>query len=678
MKSNLAAVLAGLFVAFPAMGAALTPEQVRALPPPASHRVEFKSEIQPIFEASCVRCHGRGRKRGGFQIDTRETLLKGGDSGPAVLPGHSAGSPLIALVAGCDPDEVMPKKGKRLTADEIAALRAWIDQGLTWDPEIGFGPIAPMNLEPRLPAIPAARPQSHPLLAPIWKSIAAAIGIRPAGREDNPLDRFLEVYFHQHHIEAPPVVNDRLFARRVYLDTIGLLPPPRELETFLSSRKADKRAALVRDLLSRREAYAQNWISFWNDLLRNDYKGTGYIDGGREPITQWLYAALLTNMPYDRFVAELVNPKNEAAGFTRGIVWRGVVNASQMPQMQAAQNISQVFMGVNLKCASCHDSFINDWQLSDAYGLANVFSDQPLEVYRCDQPTGQLAATKFIFPQLGDIPATTNKAQRLDALARAITCPRDGRLTRTMVNRLWARFLGRGLVEPVDDMQQTAWDQDLLDWLAEDFAAHHYDLKHTIDRILTSRAYQLPAVDPGEQSPANCVFTGPNVRRLTAEEFRDALAALTGVGYPKADADVGAGETVKKPDDLIATNVAAHPGTVRAALVAADPLLTALGRPNREQVVTCRATTATTLQALELTNGKTLAELLKRGAADLAKQPGSTRKLTRTVYQKAVGRKPTSAELKLARGLVGKKPAQEGVEDFLWALAMLPEFQLIY
>ena len=106
-------------------------------------------------------------------------------------------------------------------------------------------------------------------------------------------------------------------------------------------------------------------------------------------------------MPYDQFVAELVNPNNESEGFTKGIVWRGMVNASQMPQMQAAQNVSQVFMGVNLKCASCHDSFINDWQLSDAYGLANVFSDQPLEIYRCDVPTGQKARDQISVPATG-------------------------------------------------------------------------------------------------------------------------------------------------------------------------------------------------------------------------------------------------------------------------------------
>jgi hypothetical protein len=135
----------------------------------------------------------------------------------------------------------------------------------------------------------------------------------------------------------------------------------------------------------------------------------------------------------------------------------------------------------------------------------------------------------------------------------------------------------------------------------------------------------------------------------------------------------------KLPGDIIARQFAARIGSdVRAALVAADPLMVAMGRPNREQVVTTRASTATTLQALELTNGKTLAEVLHKGAANLIQQSPSGPKLVRFFYEEAVGRHPTSRELKMATALVGDKPTQEGVEDFVWAMAMLPEFQLIY
>ena len=627
-------------------GAKLSPEQIEQLPPPTSRTVNFGKDIAPILDASCVKCHGRGRDKGDFQIDSRETLLRGGDSGPAVIAGDSAASLLIELVAGFDPDNVMPKKGTKLTRAQISLLRAWIDQGASWDAGVTFAKTEPHNLQARRAEIPPSRVKST-----------------------NPVDPFIETYFSAHQIKSPKPVDDRVYARRVYLDVIGLLPPPAELESFVADKSPDKRAELVRRLLNENESYALHWLSFWNDLLRNDYRGTGYIDGGRKQITQWLYSALETNLSYNQFVAQLVNPVPESEGFVKGIVWRGVVNASQTPQMQAAQNISQVFMGVNLKCASCHDSFVNDWTLADAYGLAGVFAEGPLEMVHCDKPTGKIAAPKFIYPQLGELAASTNRGDRLQQLAQLITQREDGRLPRTLVNRLWQRFFGYGLVEPLDDMEKPAWNADLLDWLAEDFADHGYDVKRTMELLLTSRAYQLPAVPATESMDTAFTFRGPLVRRLSAEQFRDAIGTLTGITYARPAAQI------LRTDGT--TNGFA---TVRAALVAADALQVALGRPNREQVVTSRASSATTLQALEMTNGSDLAETLRRGAEKqfTGTNTVASRELVQKLYAKALGRQPTRKELSAAREILGQPAQPAGVEDLLWALTMLPEFQLIY
>jgi hypothetical protein len=171
-------------------------------------------------------------------------------------------------------------------------------------------------------------------------------------------------------------------------------------------------------------------------MLRNDYRGTGYIDGGRRQISGWLYSALIENKPYDRFVGELVNPTSVSEGFARGILWRGTVNASMLPPMQAAQNISQVFMGVNLKCASCHDSFINDWTLADSYGLAAIYSDEHLELVQCDKPTGKTATLRFLYPQLGTLDDKTEKPERMKQFEQLVTSKANGRLPRTIVNRL--------------------------------------------------------------------------------------------------------------------------------------------------------------------------------------------------------------------------------------------------
>jgi hypothetical protein len=818
-----------LLCAIPVQGK-ITPEQAGKLPPPASHTIDFTKEIKPILEISCSKCHGRGKAKGDFAIDNRETFLKGGDSGPAIVVGKSHESLLIELVMGFDEDNVMPAKGSRLKPEQIGLLRAWIDQGLKWDEGVWLGKVEAKNLKPHRPEVPAVKKVS------------------------NPVDAFIDVYFKTNKVKWSKTVSDEVFARRAYLDVIGLLPPPEELNAFLKDRSDDKREKLVKRVLADNRNYAEHWLTFWNDMLRNDYKGTGYIDGGRKQITQWLYSSLLTNKPYDEFVAELVNPTPESEGFTKGIIWRGVVNASQIPEMQAAQGISQVFMGLNLKCASCHDSFVNDWQLSDAYALANIYATNSLEISECDKPTGKTAGTKFLYPEFGEIDGNADKPTRLKQLADCVTSEKNGRLPRTLVNRIWGRFFGRAFVEPVDDMEQVGWHQDLLDWLAEDFVAHNYDVKHLITQMVTSRAYQLPAVNLGELEGKDFVFRGPAVRRMNAEQFRDALTALTGVGYgtPDAEVDATAGtepkdkpfSTVKwiwnvkdaaertkaehlyfrKSVNLVhaptdaravvacdnkftlfvnghkvgegtdftrpsvydvepflkkgANVIAVHainnlpgnteptpetptegtenpagfvfyarihsgdkknekvvelvsdkswqfstskvdgweqpqfasanwntavelggvsmapwrlkkniieaklsegtPGKVRASLVAADPLMVALGRPNREQVVTTRPSAATTLEALELTNGSTLSSILKRGAANLAKDAPSHRELIQQIYQQGLGRKPSSSELKLAEELVGQPVSKEGVEDLLWAMTMLPEFQLIY
>src|SRR5439155_6050450 len=169
-----------------------------------------------------------------------------------------AESLLVALAAGIDPDNVMPKKGSRLTQEQVGVLRAWIDQGATWDSGVSFGRLEPANLKPRLAQIPAGNVSS------------------------NPVDRFLEKYFSEHKIKPDLPVSDRLFARRVYLDIIGLLPRPDEMRGFVSDRKRNKWDRLVQMLLARNRDYAVHWLSFWNNLLRKDYKGTGFIDVGRE------------------------------------------------------------------------------------------------------------------------------------------------------------------------------------------------------------------------------------------------------------------------------------------------------------------------------------------------------------------------------------------------------------
>ncbi|HJO08501.1 MAG TPA: DUF1553 domain-containing protein, partial [Verrucomicrobiota bacterium] len=413
------------------------------------------------------------------------------------------------------------------------------------------------------------------------------------------------------------------------------------------------------------------------------------------------------------------------------------------------------------------------------------------------------------------------KAKRITAVAKIITDPANGRLGRTLVNRLWAELMGRGIVEPVDDMDQKPWDADMLDWLAVDFVEHGYDMKHTLRLICNSRAYQSSVDIVGENGLADAVvFRGPLTRRMSAEQFIDALSSLTrtapgdlaakitepginSVGLPSwIWADKKASETAPKETvyfrktftvkgklkmaravltcdnefvlfvngarlakgkewnepvhvDLAphllagentiavkATNIAPSPAglvfrvelgnrrlisdnswlmsrdasggwqqpgfnavgwqhavvlgpggmapwslaaalgkvtsIVRASLVNDDPLSRALGRPNRENVVTRRDSLATMLQALELTNGVTLNTKLKEGARHWSKtEGGDPSRLIERLYQEALGRAPSGRERQIAEELLGSPVQAQGVEDLLWIVAMLPDFQLI-
>jgi hypothetical protein len=494
----------------------------------------------------------------------------------------------------------------------------------------------------------------------------------PAAHEarTNPVDRIVDAWFARRNAMPAPAIEDNTFLRRVSLDLVGLLPTPAEQAEFLADSQADKRERWIQRLLGDRRAYADHWLSFFNDLLRNDYAGTGYIDGGRKQITGWLYASLLENKPYDQFVRGLISPTKESEGFINGIRWRGRVNASQTREVQFAQNLSQVFLGINMKCASCHDSFIDDWKLDEAYGLAAILSDGPLEIHRCDKPTAKTAVPKFLFPQLGTVDPAAPKDKRLEQTASLLTSAGNGRFARTIVNRLWQRLMGRGIVHPVDAMSNPAWSEELLDYLAAHLVDHGYDLKQTLTLIATSQTYQSRTAVLEEESPADELsFRGPIARRLTAEQFLDCLWQITGTGPAKRAALIG---------EVPAAQVCGGVPAVRASLVTADRLMRTLGRPNREQVVTTRPDLLTTLEALDLANGQILADTLGRGASNLMKTSGSSPdELIEHVYRSALCRAPSADERALALETIGSPPAAEGVADLLWMIVMLPEFQLV-
>jgi hypothetical protein len=775
--------------------------------------IDFAHDVVPVLKKHCAECHTGEKSEGGFSFNTQRQLLESGYA-EAGKPDESR---ILELIESRDAEEQMPPKDrKRLPAKDIETLRQWITAGLPWESGFRF----------------AATGYEPPLLP-------RDIVLPPAAYSgQNPIDRILHRYLSEQEITPLEVVDDEVFLRRAYLDLIGLPPALNEQNDFLNDARRDRRRQLIDHLLNRDRDYAEHWITFWNDLLRNDYAGTGYIDGGRRQITAWLYESLVKNKPYDQFVRELIAPTAASDGFISGIKWRGNVNASQVREVQFAQNVSQVFLGINMKCASCHDSFIDRWTLDEAYGLAAIYSRRELQIHRCDKPVGRIAQAAWIFPEIGDVDPQAEQPVRLQQLAAVMTSPRNGRFSRTIVNRLWHRLMGHGIVHPVDAMHTEPWNEDLLDYLANYLVAQKYDLKKVLRLIATSQVYQSQSA-PAQDSATSEEFTfrGPVARHLTAEQLMDGVWSLAATSpssinatlpadlyYGDDASDISAngqwvwtyggtasspaGEQAafrkqltlkKKPRGavmvitcdneytawvngkkvggdkdwtsvevlnlsrhlkngeneilIVGRNAGGGPNLAglyaeivltegankfvriatdetwqasrqvpkpqqtdtvpwqaavpvdqqntwaagsaaaikaelasatnsvrrraRAALLKSNMLMRSLGRPNREQIVTTRPASLSTLQAIDLANGELLDNMLATSAQKLLPQFDDAPSFVRKLFRRAIVREPSVAEQHLAELILEQSPTAESVQDLLWLLVMLPEFQFV-
>jgi hypothetical protein len=332
-----------------------------------------------------------------------------------------------------------------------------------------------------------------------------------------------------------------------------------------------------------------------------------------------------------------------------------------MDRLQSAAAISQVFLGTAMKCATCHNHFENlEWPQDRFFGFASYFGTGDMEVVRCEKKLGRLVGAVFPFPIPGaptDVPEDENG--RMTRVSQLLIDPTNPRFAGSIVNRLWKRYLGLGLIEPAEEWP--ASNPDLLAWMADDFSRNGYDLKRAIKLIMTSRAYQA-AYDPGLEEffdigepRAPRYFRSPSLRRLTAEQMVDSIrVGITQTLDPKA-------RLFRRPDST---------GLSRA-----------LGRAaTRNEISTGRSDQTSVVQGLELLNGEEFAGLLKKGALmemALAADAGGAASL---IYRAMLCREPSVAEREAVvayLGGEGGKVTEEGVQDVLWAVVSGPEFQFI-
>ena len=460
--------------------------------------------------------------------------------------------------------------------------------------------------------------------------------------------------------------TDAEFIRRVYLDTIGIVPTAEETRRFLHDPSDDRRARLV-DALLKRPEYAEFWAVKWGDLFANSVltssDGTAYLQ-------DWLRRAFEENMPYDEFVTRILT--------STGSTWEvGAVNFFSRSIEDVTTLASQAFLGLGIECARCHDHPSAEWTREDFLSMAAFFSQvtgkgrrpPPVESIRYIEydkefrhpETKQVVRPRFLD---GSEPLIRPLEDRRAVLARWMTSKDNPWFARATVNRFWNQFMGRPLVDPVDDFRSSnpATNEALLNRLAGDFVENGYDLHHLIRTIANSNTYHLSSVpEPGNRSD-EINYSRYYLKRLTAEQLIDSIVQITGV-----------------PQDYLGY----YPGA--RAVNLADPgvpsaFLDMFDRPKRDAAKCERNESVSLRQAMHLLVGDTLNEKIRASAesgelARLLRDGKSDGEIVEHLYLTALSRLPEPNERDDCRTVISRaKDRSTGLQNVLWALVSTNEF----
>jgi Protein of unknown function (DUF1553)/Protein of unknown function (DUF1549) len=468
-----------------------------------------------------------------------------------------------------------------------------------------------------------------------------------------------------------PRCSDEEFLRRLCLDAIGTLPTPREVRDFLSDKSANKCQKAVERVLERPE-FVDFWALKWGDLLR--INRDTLQDKGMWSFHNWVRAPLRDGKPLDEFVRDVITA--EGSTFTEGPA--NFYRTANNP-LDWSENVAQVFLGVRVGCARCHHHPFEKWSQDDYYGLSAFFvrlgtkNSQEFGIFGREtvvylKPGGEQTHPRkggVVPPHPLDGPTMDDRFDRRRKLAEWLTAADNPFFARNLVNRFWGYLMGRGLVEPLDDMRATnpASNPEVLDALAKDFTAHKFDLKHLLRTIFESRAYQLGSLStPGNAADAaNVYYTRYTVKRLTAEQLADALDFVTGTREKYPGLPLGT-RAIQLPDTKVKSF-----------------FLDVFGRPPRQITCECeRSSQPNIAQALHLLNGDFLNKKIADPAGRIeqllkAKTPASA--IIEEMYLAALSRLPRGEEVMQAQKWVAKAPSErEGLQDLLWVLLNSREF----
>jgi hypothetical protein len=487
-------------------------------------------------------------------------------------------------------------------------------------------------------------------------------------KENNYIDKLVFAKHQKLRITPSQVCSDDVFFRRAYLDIVGKLPNREEFEKYAADKSPNKRENLVDVLLGRKE-FVELWVMKFAELLqissdnnrRMSYKATLLY-------YNWLSEKFSNNVPMDKIVQELLS----ASG---GTFTNPATNYYQIEQdtLKVSENVAQVFMGMRIQCAQCHNHPFDRWTMDDYYSFAAFFSQVGRK--RAEDPREQIIYNRFsgsvthpvskkvMEPKFlgGDVPVVKGKDRR-EIMAKWLASPQNPFFARNLANIVWAHFLGRGVIHPVDDVRVSnpPVNPELLEEMATRFTDYKYDFKKLVRDICTSRVYQL-ATKPNSSNELDTTnFSHAQIRRVRAEVLLDVISQVT--------------ETKNKFKGL--------PLGARAVQIAdgrvSNYFLTTFGRATRETVCSCEVVMEPNLsQALHLLLGDTINNRVTQGGVvkNLLAAKQTPEHVIEELYVRCVSRKPTPIEMaNLMKDVNASENKQQALEDVFWALMNAKEF----
>ena len=667
----------------------------------------FEEKVRPILSARCIKCHGgSGKVRGGLRLDDRAAVLKGGDLGPAVSLDQPEESVLLQAIRYQELE--MPPGGK-LPQGELDILTRWVKEGVPWTSRPAPAPASAPSTAPAPAAsraIAAARRQwsNQPVVRPTVPSVKDRNGIR------NPVDAFIQARLESEGLRPAPEADRVTLIRRLTYDLTGLPPTPEEVDAFLADGARDAYERLVDRLLTS-SRYGERWARHWLDLVRFG-ETNGYERDSAKPFA-WRYRdyvidAFNRDKPYDQFVREQlagdeINPGSAesliATGFYRLGIWDD--EPADRPQARydtldgVISTTGQVILGMTVNCARCHDHKVDPIPQRDYYRLLAFFIDVThpdgknlkkvesgagarIDVMSvAERGSAQAHVLLRGSPALVGPPVEPGVPEVLDAgsgsfakgrgkrraLADWLTDPRNPRTARVMANRLWQYHFGRAIVPTPNDfgkLGEPASHPELLDWLAAELLASGWQIKPMHRLIVLSSAYRMSSrATPTELAadPSNRWFWRFPMRRLTAEEVRDSMLAVSGVlrhkaggpsVYPPIPREVLAGQSVpgsgwktSPPDEAARRSIYVH--VKRSLLV---PILAVHDAADTDSSCPVRYTTTVPTQALGMLNGAFANEQAVHLADRLRREaPGDVAAQVRRAIRLTAARDPEPKEV---------------------------------